>query len=334
MSRQYHKDIIFTNVPLQSSFRYKDVFQIYPVEMDRMPKSVYQQHHPVILEYCTTNEDKIEVISEYENLRKPFSNTATKLTKQDKILLLLSLFTNHLFFRYRDLTGFWGMAILHDYPKDEASNWPTKWIIPGFDWPEMAGKFSITDFSQPQVPEVTFISHLSYYQNNPNIDLNNQLEITFPDSIYYGLDAYFSISDEKKMVLDDAISFSVSAMEMLWHKKTLAIVSAFTSVETMVNLEYRNVVPEKCSSCNQLKYGVTKKFTDYLLKYLGDTKDNKKKFKTYYSQRSKIVHQGRRLISENIYSEMSKEERDKENVVALEIIQMSKLAIIHWLLNI
>lgn len=331
--RKFHKTIVFTKTPLTKYFKYKDIFQIYPAQFEKMPYSNLQSHYPVILEYWTIEEEKIHVEVEYEILRDSFSDIATTTTKQDKILSLLCTLTNHLFFRYTDFYGLWGMPILYDNPGEEANMWSAKWIMPGFHWPEMAGNFNISNFTSLQYDLVDLINHFPYYLDNPNFDLNNQKEITFPRTIYLGLDSYFAASKEVKEVLDTAISYSVSAMELRLEKKTLALLASFTSVETMVNLEYKDFDAEKCSICGQLKYSVAKKYREYLLKYIGNTPSNKRKFNKYYSLRSKIVHTGQRLKTEKLYSEISKSEKDEEFLTRIEILQIGKMAIIQWLLK-
>ena len=57
----------------------------------------------------------------------------------------------------------------------------------------------------------------------------------------------------------------------------------------------------KCEECGQQKYGVSRKFREYLLKYIGDSPNNKRKFNNYYSLRSKIVHTGRQLKTELLF---------------------------------
>ena len=75
---------------------------------------------------------------------------------------------------------------------------------------------------------------------------------TIPITINNVLDSYFSKEPEILAIIDTAISYSVSAMEYRQYKKTLSILCSFTSMETMVNLEFRNDKPETCSECGQL----------------------------------------------------------------------------------
>jgi len=48
---EFQKTIIFTKTPLAGYFRYSDLFQIYPADLEKMPESTFQEHYPVILEY-------------------------------------------------------------------------------------------------------------------------------------------------------------------------------------------------------------------------------------------------------------------------------------------
>lgn len=333
MNKLFYKEIIFTKTPLKGYFRYYDLFQIYPADFYKMPKSNLQGHYPVVLEFWTSAKDKIDVKDEYEILKDLSSSTATKLTKLDRILSLLSVFSNHIFFRYDDLKGSWGISLLHDNPGDEAEKWSATWVLPHYHWPEMIGQFQIDEFSIPDVPEIVLVRHFDYFMDNPNLDSNNQSNISFPETIVSLLDLYFQCSDNMRAVLDSAIYYAVSAMEMRLQKKTLALLSSFTSIETMVNLEYTGSKVDKCSSCSQPKFSVTQKYREFLTKYLGNSDYNKKKFNKYYSIRSKIVHTGKRLKTEDLYVNIGKQEKHEERVTIIEILQIGKLAIIQWLLK-
>ena len=330
---EFHKTIIFTKTPLAGSFRYKDKFQIYPADLDNMPKSKLQKHHPVILEYTTTEADKIEPPTDFEVLKDLTSLTATTLTKQDQILNLLTLFTNHLFFRYYDLTGTWGMPILKDDPGEEANQWSSKWNLKLFHWPGKPEQLKINEFTDTEIDKVEYKRHFDYYLNDPNFDYHSDKHITFPNTIIDGLDSYYNLDEDSRKVIDSSISHSVSAVELRQHKKTLSIIASFSSIEAMVNFEFKDEKPEMCDSCGQLKYKVSKKFKDYLFKYVGKSTNNKKKFNAFYSLRSKIVHAGVHLKTENLWNDLPKEEEDKEFLTHVEILQLVQLSIIHCLIK-
>jgi len=333
MTRTYHKTIVFTKTPLLRTFKYKDIFQIYPANLENMPDSNLKRHYPIILEYWTDETENVNMPSEYEELKDLFTETATLLTKQDMILSLLTVISNHLFFRYNDTTGMWGIPILKDDAGEEANTWSSKWNLAFYHAPGLPAQLKITEFTNVDYSKIDYVHHFPYYLQDPNLDFTATKEINFPATIDMTLDSYFSKSDKIRVILDTAISYTVSAMELRQQKKTLSIISSFTAVETMVNLEYRDAEVENCETCGQQKFKVAAKYRDYLLKYIGTGTNNKKKFNMYYSLRSKIVHTGVRLKTETLFADLPKEEKDKEFLNLIEILQMGKLAIIQWLLN-
>jgi hypothetical protein len=331
--KEYHRAIFFTKVPLGGHYKYKDVFQIFPCDMENMPTSKMQKHYPNILEFWTTDEEIIEQPTEFPELKELFNRTATTLTKQDRIFALLSTFTNNLFFRYTDLTGTWGIPILVDDPGDEANSWSSKWCINMYHFPDLPQQFKITSFSAQKLPDIQKISYKKFYTYDPNLDFDSKKDIVLPSTIDELFDSYFLLDKATASFVDSATSYTVSAIELYNSKKTLSLLASFTAMETMVNLEYIDATTEKCKECGQLKFSVSKKFREYLLKYIGNSDKNKKKFNSYYYLRSKIVHTGRQLKTELLFADIPKEEKDTEFLTRIEILQIGKLAITNWLLT-
>jgi hypothetical protein len=329
--KKFHKHIIFCKTKLTGHFRYRDEFQIYPADFEGMPKSSIQEHHPIVLEYVIYDDEIIVPTKEKDELTDLRTLTASTLTKQDKIISLLTLFTNHYFFRFKDLTGYWGLPILKDNPGEEANTWSSKWNMAMFHWPEYPEQFKLENFTELSIPKVDLIEHFSYYYN-PNFDsYYGDKVITFPNTIYSGLDSYFAKNDETKKTLNSAISFVYSAMQMKGYEKTMSIIASFTAIETMVNWENIDFKAESCKVCGQLQFKVSQKYRDYLLKYIGKSDNNRKKINAFYKLRSEIIHTGARLKTEDLYANLPKEAKDKEFLNHMEVLQMSKLAVIHWL---
>lgn len=332
---KFQKTIIFTKTPLKKSFLYPNKFQIYPADLQGMPFSKFQEHFPAILEYKIESEDIITpTILLDEDLKDLSTLTATTTTKQDEILSLLTSFTNHLFFRYSDLTGNWGIPMLSDDPGEEANKWSSKWNLKMFHWPELPEQLNIDKFSEiaNKYNSIDLIPFKEYFQNNPNFDFDKKRDITFPDTIKLALDRYYNLEKDEKEIITIAISHCSTATELKQIKKTLSVISAFTAIETMVNFENKEFKEDKCNECGQLKFKVSKKYQDYLLKYVGTGNKNKKKINAYYSLRSKIIHTGAKFKTENLWSNLPEEDKDKEYLNQMEVILISKLAIMNWLL--
>jgi len=332
--KEFHRAIVFTKVPLQGYYRYKDVFQIFPADLENMPKSKMQKHHPNILEFWISEEDKKKatVPKEFSRLSELFTTTNATLKKQDKILGLLSTFSNNLFFRYTDTNGSWGMPVIKDDPGEEANQWSSIWCLPWFHFPDLPRQFTIKSFTDLKIPPVTRESHKKFYMYYPNLDQNTKSSIVLPETINLLFDSYFLLDSNKMAYLDAAIFYTTSAVELLESRKTLSLLSSFTAMETMVNLEYKNISAERCDKCGQPKFSIAKKFREYLSKYIGESENNKKKFNKYYALRSQIIHTGRQLKTEKLFADVSDDEHEEEIITRFEILQLGKLAIINWLL--
>lgn len=289
------------------------------------------------MEYWFTDEEKIVRETEYENLKELMTLTATTITKQDKIISLLNSFTNNKFFKYDNYDGVWAMPILFNEETKEISEevnfLSAQWCSEGFHFPTLPAQLQITEFTTLELKEVEKLPHNLFYVFYPSLDNDRAIPIVFPKSFDRILDSYFSLDKEVLSIVDSAIGYNVAAIQLLPQKRTLALLASFTAMETMVNLEYRDVEAETCEKCGQLKFSVAKKFRDYLLKYIGHSTENKKKFNSYYSLRSKIVHTGMRLKAEILFSEFPKEELDDEYITRVEILQVGKMAIANWLIK-
>lgn len=331
----FHSTLIFTKTPLKNHFRYRDIFQVFPAEhLEGLPSSTMQKHYPVILEYWVSDNEPAPVMELFQDMKGFLEPTTRQIIKQDLFLSLLSCFTNHQFFRYTDINGMWGIpAPALGEPEEQINSQSSAWYINFFYTPALAAQLKIKVFSEQRYPDMAFIRHFPYYQDDPNLDMDPKREITFPETIYMDLDSYFAQNKDTREVLDAAIAYSVAAAELRYARRTMSVMAAFTAVETMVNFEYRDFEAPKCDACGQLQFKVMKKYRDYLLKYLGDTPHNKKKFNAFYGLRSRIVHAGERLKSERLFAEIPDDVRDEEFVTQLEIIMLSKFAIVQWLLK-
>jgi hypothetical protein len=330
--KKFYKLPFFTKVPLGGYYKYKDVFQIFPADFDNMPKSKLQRHFINILEYWTTEDELKPIPGEFEGI-DPYSEYVAIATKKDKFLALLTAFTNNIFFNYTNTSGSWGIPVLsEDLKSEEINSWKSIWCMPYFHWPELPDQLKIKDFTVQRIESIKRVDHKIFYTNDPNLDYSSKENIVFPSSIDEIIDAYFILDSTMMGILDSAISYTVAAMDLKESKKTLSLLASFTSVETMVNLEYKELIAEKCTTCGQLKYSVARKFREYLLKYIGHSEKNKKKFNSYYSLRSKIVHTGCQLKTELLFADVPAKEKEEELITRIEILQIGKLAITNWLL--
>lgn len=340
--KKFYRAIFFTKVPLGGYYKYSDIFQIFPFNTEGMPKSILQTHYPNIIEFWIkeTDIEKVQMefgeinlrTPEFEGVNQMIDEMAFMLRKQDELLSLLSLFTNNLFFRYKSVEGFWGLKfpITEETPDNLHSS---DWYIKMYHFKELPKNMQISKFTEMNIGCIEKKTHKDYYTQYPNIDLDNKLNVVLPDTIDSIFDAYYGLESAKALGVCNSIIHSISAIELHDTKKTLSLLSSFTAIETMVNLEYEGQKIEKCSECGQPKFSVSKKFRDYLLKYIGNSSENEKVFKYYYSLRSKIVHKGDLLKTEQLFPNISRDVKDKEFTTRVEILQITRLSIINWLLK-
>jgi hypothetical protein len=200
-------------------------------------------------------------------------------------------------------------------------------------FPEMPKQLVITGLTELNIPPIKLIDYPDYYLNQPHLDSDWTSEITFPGILDYLFEVYYGLETGEQKIINTAISYTVSAIELSNYNKTLSLLASFTSLETMVNLEYQGMKAERCEQCGQQKFSISRKFREYLLKYLGDTEENKKKFNKYYNLRSKIVHTGQQLKGEILFAEVDKKVEHDELITRVEILQLGRLGIISWLIN-
>lgn len=333
--KNYHKTIVFTKVPLIGAYRYKDEFQIYPCDLEGTPNSELQRQFPVILEYYIDEHDNKHVPEEYEgSLSDLYTLAAATLPKIDQILNLLTLISNHLFFKLDLSQSTWGIPLKDGMTDVEINASVPHWCMSLFHWQKQPNQLKITEFSDISRFEDVFLSDFkSYYMHDPNLDYRSTEEVTLPDHTTLILDKYYELEKNLKPIVDTAISHVQSSVLLNESNKTMSMIASFTAIETMVNLEFSGVKVENCKECGQPMFKVSNKYRDFLFKYIGESKSNKKKFSAYYSLRSKIVHTGEQLKTEVLFNEFSQEEIDKEVVTRIEILQLGKLSVINWLIT-
>lgn len=331
-NRRFQRDIIFTNLPMTFGFSYDDVFRIFPADLKGLPKTkMAHPHHPMILEYWFTDDElqKVSIDEMYEGIEDIHRMAYVTHNKKDLIMSLLSIVSTHSFFQYSSRDARWGFPILKDDAGSETNTWSSKWCLEWFHWPERPEQLKISAFTSIELDLSNFIPWETYYQR-PTFDWNLEGKVFLPNLIKAFLDAYFTKNSQIRKVLDSAIASSNAAMEFMSSRKKLAALSAFTAIETMVELDSKDFVPSKCKECGQDIYKIAARYRSFLLKYIGDSDANKKKFNSYYSLRSKIVHAGQGFQTERLFSEVDQETKDKEYLQMAEIVVLSKLAILFW----
>lgn len=331
-AKQFKREIVFTKLPLSGTLRYRDIFQLFPADLKGMPTTkVAHKHHPIILEYWYTDKEleQIKVDELFSGLEDLHRLTSLSYRKKELFLSLLTLITTNLFFTYGSFDSRWGFPVLDENEGSEMNKRSSKWCFEWFIWPGLPDQLKINDFTDLSWVRPRVLPW-DYYYSHPNFDEDIQAQIKFSNITLQFFDAYFETDETTRQVLDSAIASANAAMEFMSSRKKLALLSAFTAIETMVNFETKDFKPSKCEKCGQDVFKISARYRDFLLKYIGDSESNKKKFNNYYKLRSRIVHTGQDFKTEKLFSEVDDETKYQERLQIAEIVMLSKLSIIFW----
>lgn len=337
---KYYKSIIFSKTKFEGYFRYKDEFQISPLRSEYLDRVKKYKHHPIVIEFKIEDFEWMSPKKDFSFAGDMFNKEeyellATAMTKLDRLIDLINLFSTNLFFRYKNNHGFWTIPATSDKTDDDIRNIEhSDFLYKFFFLKDFKNQCIIENFNNDIIKEfneIQLVDYNEYFSNDPNYDYNRLDAIKFPNVITYGLDGYFDLSTEEKKILDTSIKYSNICMKNLESEATIGILSAFTSIETLMNFYYKDFKPENCKECGQPRYSIAKRYNDFLLNFVGESDELKKEFRKLYSFRSKIVHTGFSFATENLWHDLEEEKADDETIKKLQIMMVNKRLIINYL---
>lgn len=342
--KKYYRSIYFTETPLKKKYRYKDIFQIIPIDSKIAPKCPYALHFPLYLEYFielpeedfkSINSDVIDELAIRSSIERGF-------------LELLTCFSNHSFIKYENV-NFWGIispAIKFEELDEKANklynNQYSSWVIGSYIYPGLYNELQINNLTETEIEDVIKIPYYEYFTNDPLEDINR--EITFPDTLDICIENYFNLKVDYQNKVKSAIRLINNGLSISKTMRSIAFLSYVSSIETMVSIEMDDETIEFCKACKTLKksihtcnvcgspiWGVRKKFAEYLKKYVAGSISSQRKYKKIYDLRSKIAHNGHLFLSDidNTFDDMVI--KNKEWLMNLETLQLARLNIVNWI---
>ncbi len=320
---------VFVNSAISGYYRYKNEFQIYP--LDPSLKGVANLHRPLCIEFCY-DPSKIKI-----DERKP--KQIYKFDHENSIvreyLFLLNVFTQYLFYLY-DSDQCWFFPLSSEDGLDNIKN------LKGYNehikscWGQKSFNGDInSDFISIKENEFSILKLEKIKEEQSDTYFNvygkrlNSDPVTFPSDINLYLDEYFKFTKEKKNDFLSAVSLFTSGMVLRDNRShlSLSFASFISSIETLSAFDYKGKSVEKCSECNQERYRVSKKFRDFFEFYIKEDKDLAKYIKRIYSIRSKILHNGQLFLSD------IKENQFSDILEIEHMIRLIRISIINWLLK-
>lgn len=328
------KTVIFSEVPVLKGFKYRNRFQLVPFFYSRaVPMSKYAKHFPVFLEYeAEEMEEELSFESELkergvsEDVIKNGRNIPNQERVKREILQLLTCLTNYHFFSYDSSVAIWGVQIPSDdldeiSPKELAQldDAKSKWTLGCYRYPGMKKDLTINRYTQVFDYYDTSSKTDFYYTNNPGAWLTP--ELSFPQHIELCFDHYYASDEDVYKKTKHCLGLLSDGIALFDTKRSVSLLSIVSSIEGMALMDY-------------IMYGETtglgakNRFTRYLRRYVAGK--STEKYEQYYAKRCNITHEGELFIGDiDVFSNL--EEQHKDWLLRLEIMQVARLALYHWL---
>jgi len=344
--RKYYRRIIFTKTPLKSQFRYKDKFQILPIESQIAPTSPYSKHFPLFLEYYIDfdNNKAAKGIDIFDDL-------SAQQVVEYEITNILSVLSNHRFFKYKADGSQWAMITpsvefkdLSEEQKNEFNNQYSSWTVSGYVYPGLRKELEIEKFTEFKFPETPLFSHYyNYFTHNP-VE-NEKGEIIFPETIFSCLDNFFSLSPKTLKKIKSSVALICDGIDISDSKRSLAFLSFVSAIEAFVGLEFSDKEIEfDCNSCKTIKnspyqcpdcgepiWGIKTKFKEFLKKFVAGSEKSISTYNQIYNIRCKIAHHGQLFIGDYEYSLENMDKKESDWLMKLKTLQLARLSLTNWL---
>ena len=265
---------------------------------------------------------------------------------QKRILSILTCFTNNHYFNYPAGKFFWGIPFPEEIP-DVIDSFDSQWMLNMYHYIGLPDDLKGGEFTQCDEPRMRFVEHWVYYQNNPMDDKHGN--ITMPSTIRLTLESYYSQKGKVRDCIDSAVKLLNDGIQTEPISKSLSLIAYISSIETIVNLVLKTLgieikfscdhcqaiaeSPYQCPNCGRPIWGIKQTFLHVLGDLISNNEYSQKKFKKFYDLRSRIVHNGRLVYGDNIIDWGELEKAEKDWMTLLEIRQLSRLCIVHWLLK-
>ena len=346
--RRFYRRIIFSKTPLKTQYKYRDIFQILPIDSKVAPTNPYAEDFPLFLEYYIDFEEdetteKIDI----------FTEVAIQEKKEFEIVNLLSVLTNHRFFKYQTDRNSWAITTPNvDYDKlgEEVrnlyNNQYSSWVLAGYMYPGLKDELEIVDFTEEIFPKINLVlPYYKYFTDNP-IEKKDS-EIQFPETITDCLDSYFELSDKTRQKVKSSIYLACDGIDIADRKRSLGFLSFISAIEGLVGLEVSEKEitfdcksckaiqnsPYHCHECGKPIWGITTKFVEFLKKFVAGSESSARTYKKIYDLRSKITHRSQLFIGDY---ELSLEEKHlnieyTDWLMRLKTLQLFRLSLSNWL---
>jgi hypothetical protein len=317
--------IAFSPDPVKGYFRLNDIFQIFSLPDDAPQPGMDWADHPFIIEYSFDNPDvdalrEIRMTGLSASSDTPpdhFLKSKLNWSKQEEILSVLSVITRYLI--KKDKVGH---CWVHHRDGQGLSE---RYAQTGYYWEGLSklGEW----FSKPGLPEIALTDSRTYY---------NQLGVTgdpldLPNEIILLLDRYFMLDEDEKEAFLSACTLFSQSLEAWSVSHSLTYMGIVSSLEALIEFEYREAEKRNCSECGQPVYKVRQKFLEFIATYGSSSSEFRKFADNLYARRSGIGHRGELLSGDVVGQVMTPRDESRDFMDLLYLSNVARTCLVNWL---
>ena len=243
------RQVLFSSVPANGYFRYKDRFQIIPVPQEAPRPGQFVGQHPFILEYAVRTSPDFMITSFRQR----------KLAREVELVLSTLLYL-HVFSLGSEARKHWVI----DYQNDEVAL-PSKFLQEGYAWHGSvadAADFSATKGTQPMAS-----LPIDQYYGRPGLSVDSFLDV--PANLTQQLDKFYALNTVDCDKFLRASYWFQHANTVFTHSKSASFVALVSAIEA--------IMPERegdtrCPECNShIGPSITKRFVDLVESLIPDS---------------------------------------------------------------
>ena len=291
---RYFRTIILSKTPLQSVYRYKNRFQIYPIESDAI-SSYYAKHSPLYLEYSVNVSSNIS----------PQDLCVATLNEEKEIVRLLSVFSTFHFFFYTQDKDRWGIMIpaipfeqLSTVQQDHFRNQISSCTASVVQTKYHKHEVEIEKLTDVQYPKIDFAKntedYFRYCIDDPVIKeiaaINGyNFRLIFPNTINQCFDSFYSLSGKHKQIILSSIYLAYDGEDIKTSHKALGFLAALSAIEGLTKL-FKDSLPKQNDKGKFVYPKKQELFIKLLSNFYSSHEDDILQYNELYKIRCDITH--------------------------------------------
>lgn len=303
-NNNFHRTIIFANIPLSGYYRFENVFQLRKGEINWPTlDNGFFHNEPIVLEYnsdfyrCFKSLNHIAPNSIPKEFEEPFRHFDFK----KELFALLTLTGNANFFEDRKYS---------------------------LNRTELGEKYFEGNFLESDLCQGINLENQNFFEkyNHSNQNLSLPIEI---DSFFSN---YFTLKESYLLRFRMSLMLYYNSIKIRKYSPSMSFVALISAIENLVDFEGKiNAFKiENCPECGQKKYKVSRRFKDFMIKYCdNDSEDFKGYLNKTYTLRSEIAHMGDLLYNDYANTEYDYNGENKVNTLKLFV----RIALFNWILK-